>query len=316
MSEPRAGAGRREARQRAVRRRRRSAGLVLFCALAAGGFAVAAPGGGAPQRPGRRPAAPAPVTGAKAHGSIDRCLAPYRRERAPILEYHVIAPAPPGAPFPLLYVQPSLFAAQMHALVVAGYHAVTLDQLWANWHQHKRLPCGRPIVVSFDNGYETQFQYAAPVLKRLGWPGVENLQLTGLSWANGGISHHEIGELVRDDHWELDTQGYDHTGMVGLDAAALRFQTATTRRKIQRIFHVPVNWFCYPSGEYNPTVIAALQTAGFRGSTTEYPGWAGPEDNPYALPRMEVHPTQSPSQLVADVAAMAPDRPPPDAGAH
>jgi hypothetical protein len=31
---------------------------------------------------------------------------------------------------------------------------------------------------------------------------------------------------------------------------------------------------------------------------------------------MEVHPTQSPSQLVADVAAMAPDRPPPDAGAH
>jgi len=314
VSEPPASARHREARLRAVRRRRRSAGLALICALAGAGFAIAATSGGVGKRPERRPKTP--VTVAKAHGPDHRCFAPYRLERAPILEYHVIAPAPPGAPFPLLYVPPSLFAAQMHALAGAGYHAVTLDQLWANWHERKRLPCGKPIVVSFDNGYETQFQYAAPVLKRLGWPGVENLQLTGLSWANGGISHHEIRELIRDDRWELDTQGYDHTGMVGLDAAALRFQTATTRRKIQRIFHVPVNWFCYPSGEYNPTVIAALQAAGFRGSTTEYWGWAGPQDNPYALPRMEVHPTQSPSQLVADVAAMAPDPPPPDAGAH
>lgn len=316
MSESPARAGRRETRRRAVRRRRRGAGVVLCCALAAGGFAIAATGGSTRKPPPRRAPARADTTIAKPRRSSDACLAPYRVERAPILEYHVIAPAPAGAPFPLLYVQPSLFAAQMRALVSADYHAVTLDQLWANWHQHKRLPCGKPIVVSFDNGYETQFQYAAPVLKRLGWPGVENLQLTGLSWANGGISHHEIRELVRDDHWELDTQGYDHTGMVGLDAAALRFQTATTRHRIQRIFRVPVNWFCYPSGEYNPTVIAALQAAGFRGSTTEYPGWAGPDDNPYALPRMEVHPTQSPSQLVADVAAMAPDRPPPDAGAH
>ena len=245
----------------------------------------------------------------------DRCLAPYRVERAPILEYHVIAPAPSGAAFPLLYVSPTLFAAQMRAIAAAGYHAVTQDQLWANWHEHRRLPCGKPIVISFDNGYETQFQYAEPVLARLGWVGVENLQLTGLSWANGGISSHELRELVGDG-WELDTQGYDHSDMVGLSASELAFQTASTRGKIQRKYHVPVNWFCYPSGEYDPTVIAALRAAGFRGSTTEANGWAGPSDDPYALPRLEVQPTMSPAGLVAVVADMRGDAPPGDSGAH
>jgi peptidoglycan/xylan/chitin deacetylase (PgdA/CDA1 family) len=240
-----------------------------------------------------------------------RCLAPYSVERAPILEYHVIAPAPAGAPFPLLYVAPSLFAAQMHALSAAGYHAVTLDQLWANWHEHQRLPCGKPIVISFDNGYETQFQYAEPVLAKLGWVGVENLQLYGLDWANGGISHHEIRELIRDG-WELDTQGWNHSDMVTQDAAGLRLQIIDARHRLQRWFHQPVNWFCYPSGQYDPTVIAELKAAGFRGSTTEYWGFAGPRDDPYALPRMEVHPTQTPSQLVGDVAGMANDPPPPD----
>jgi peptidoglycan/xylan/chitin deacetylase (PgdA/CDA1 family) len=306
---------RREARRRVARRRRRVAGLVALAAAAAiAAVALAATGPGTAHAPAARPPAKARTVTLARHdrAPVDRCLAPYTVERAPILEYHVIAPAPAGAPFPLLYVPPSLFAAQMRALHAAGYHAVTLDQLWANWHEHKRLPCGKPIVLSFDNGYETQFQYAAPVLAKLGWVGVENLQLFGLDWANGGISHHEIRELIADG-WELATQGWDHADMVTQDAAGLRLQIVDARRKLKQWFpHQPVNWFCYPSGQYDPTVIAALRAAGFRGSTTEYWGFAGPADDPYALPRMEVQPTQSPSQLVTDVAGMAADPPPPD----
>jgi peptidoglycan/xylan/chitin deacetylase (PgdA/CDA1 family) len=243
------------------------------------------------------------------------CLGPRKVERAAILEYHVIMPAPADAHFPLLYVAPALFAAQMKAIAAAGYHAVTLDQLWDNWHHHARLPCGKPIVISFDNGYETQYQYALPVLARLGWVGVENLQLTGLPTSQGGLSRREIRAMVAAG-WELDTQGYSHAGMVGLGPSELTFQTATTRRRIQRLYHVPVNWFCYPSGEYDPTVIAALRAAGFRGSTTEVNGWAGPNDDPYALPRLEVQPTLSPAGLVEAVADMRGDPPPGDSGEH
>ncbi len=94
-------------------------------------------------------------------------------ERVPILMYHVINPPPAGAPFPGLYVAASEFAAQMQALANAGYHAITQDQMWAYWKRGVMpLPAGqKPIVVSFDNGYQSQYSNALPVLRRLGWVG-------------------------------------------------------------------------------------------------------------------------------------------------
>jgi peptidoglycan/xylan/chitin deacetylase (PgdA/CDA1 family) len=304
---------RRAARERAVKRRRRTAFGALLALLVAAVAAIVGFGGGGSRAPATARTGATAAT--RPSSKRDSCLAPYRVESAPILEYHVIAAAPAGANFPLLYVSPAQFAAQMHAIKAAGYHAVTLDQLWANWHEHARLPCGKLIVVSFDNGYETQFQYAEPVLAKLGWVGVENLQVTGLSWANGGISHHEIRELIADG-WELDTQGWSHAGLVQEDAAGLRFQVEHARHYLRKHFHVPVNWFCYPSGEYDLTVIDELKTAGFRGSTTEVNGWAGRNDDPYALPRLEVQPTMSPQGLVTIVAEMRGDPPPGLSGDH
>ena len=114
----------------------------------------------------------------------------------PVLMYHVIAPPPPGAPFPGLYVQADLFAAQMQALKAAGWHAVTLDQLHAYWTHGARLPAGRPIVLTFDNGYRSQYVNALPVLRRLGWVADENIQLSGLPPSQGGLTDAQIKGMV------------------------------------------------------------------------------------------------------------------------
>src|SRR5438270_5862538 len=81
----------------------------------------------------------------------------------PILMYHVIATAPSTSPYPGLYVSPELFAEQIGFLRRRGYHAVTLDQVWAYWHHGARLP-RRPIVLSFDDGYLSQYTVAAKLL--------------------------------------------------------------------------------------------------------------------------------------------------------
>jgi peptidoglycan/xylan/chitin deacetylase (PgdA/CDA1 family) len=77
----------------------------------------------------------------------------------------------------------------------------------------------------------------------------------------------------------------------------------TARQIIQRRYHVPVNWFCYPSGHYDATVIAAVRAAGFVGSTTVIPGWASPASDPYRLPRLRVLAGTSPSALLAQIAS-------------
>jgi peptidoglycan/xylan/chitin deacetylase (PgdA/CDA1 family) len=231
-------------------------------------------------------------------------------EPVPILMYHVINPAPPGAKFPGLYVPPEEFAAQMHVLAKAGFHAITMDQMRANWTQGTPLPAGKPIVLSFDNGYQSQLTQALPVLRGLGWVGVENIQLTGLPPSQGGLSQAQVSEMVAEG-WELDTQGISHADLITLGPAALREQVAVARSEVRRRYHVPVNWFCYPSGHYNAAVIAEVKAAGYVGSTTVVPGWANHREDPYSLPRLRVLGGTSPQALLSQIAAARAQTPPP-----
>jgi peptidoglycan/xylan/chitin deacetylase (PgdA/CDA1 family) len=297
--DPRALRARREASRRALRRRRALAlcGVLAALAVLAVVLASAGSGGSGHARAGARQSA-ASGTGARhrdagnssaqagpAGGS--QASGPPGQASVPILMYHVIAAPPAGAPFPGLYVTPAEFAEQMHSLAGAGWHAVTMDQLEAYWHRGVPLGHGKPIVLSFDNGYQSQYTQALPVLRGLGWAGDENIQLRGLPPSQGGLSREQVRGLVAAG-WELDTQGLDHADLITLGAAALHEQVATTRRTIQARYHVPVNWFCYPSGHYDAAVVAAVKDAGYLGATTVVPGWAHRSDDPYRLHRLRV----------------------------
>ncbi len=230
----------------------------------------------------------------------------------PVLMYHVIAPPPPGAPFPGLYVPAAEFAAQMEALKSDGWHAVTLDQLKAYWTRGAPLGAGKPIVITFDNGYRSQYVNALPVLQRLHWVADENIQLSGLPPSQGGLADAQVRGLVAAG-WELDTQGISHADLITLTPSALHYQVAIARQILRRRYGVPVNWFCYPSGHYDATVISAVHAAGFIGSTTVVPGWAAPSSDPYRLPRLRVLGDTSPAALLSQIAVARSASTPPTA---
>ena len=313
-----------ERRRRQARRRLAAGGaLTLVVVLAAVAVASSGGGHGSPaslQRPkvsstgrvrthGRRSA-----RGGSTAAGLGPATGHPGTDSVPILMYHVIAAPPAGAPFPGLYVPASEFAAQMEALRAAGWHPVTQDQLRAYWLRGARLPAGKPIVITFDNGYRSQYTAALPVLRRMGWVANENIQLSGLPPSQGGLTDAQIRGLVRAG-WELDTQGISHADLIALDSAGLHYQVDTARQIIRRRFGVPVNWFCYPSGHYNTTVVATVRAAGFVGSTTVVPGWAGPATDSYRLPRLRVLGGTSPSSLLTQIATYrSAGSPPPSYG--
>jgi peptidoglycan/xylan/chitin deacetylase (PgdA/CDA1 family) len=291
---------RREARRREIRRRRITAMCLLVVVVAVVAVVATAltqsSSGGSSSNSRSTASRSASVSGVVSASSSHATSAtttskPLTRrpgtDPIPILMYHVIAAPPTGAPFPGLYVEPAEFAEQMQALKHAGWHAVTLDQAEAYWRHGVALGTGKPIVLSFDNGYQSQYSQALPTLRRLGWVGVENIQLSGLPPSQGGLGTREIRNLVAAG-WELDTQGMSHASLISLDAEQLHYQIVDARQTLQRRYDVPVNWFCYPSGLYNPTVVTAVKAAGYTGSTTVVPGWAHAHEDPYRLHRLRV----------------------------
>jgi peptidoglycan/xylan/chitin deacetylase (PgdA/CDA1 family) len=198
----------------------------------------------------------------------------------PILEYHVLGAAPPDAPYPELYVTRRDFHRQMDWLEEQGYEAVTLEMVERAWYRGGTLPA-RPVVISFDDGYRPQFTYALPELRRHGWPGVLNLKAEGSDLYTSNV------EAMIDAGWELAAHTINHQDLTTLGAAELKEEVAGSRAILRREYGVPVADFCYPAGQFNETVIAAVKAAGYTTATTEIPGEASREA-PYELARFEI----------------------------
>jgi len=192
--------------------------------------------------------------------------------------YHALAVPPVGAPYPELYVRPADFSAQIQWLAAHRYQAVTLNRVLAYWRGRTTLP-SRPIVLTFDDGYRSDYSVAMPVLRAHGWEGVLNLQV-------GNLVPRHVRELIRSG-WEVDAHTFTHPDLTTIGAAQLRHEVGDTRRVIRRLYGVPVNTFCYPAGRYDAAVIAAVRAAGYEAATTTQPGLARPA-SPYELARVRI----------------------------
>ncbi len=224
-----------------------------------------------------------------------------RLRPVPILMYHVLSPPPAGAPYPELYVPPADFAGQVAWLAAHGYRAVTLQHVFDAWRGAGTLPA-KPVVLTFDDGYLSDVRTALPILKARHWPGVLNLEVANLKpvW---GIRPPGVRKLLAAG-WELDAHTLTHPDLTTVAAARLREEVTGSRAAIRKLFHVPVNFFCYPAGRYDGAVIAAVQQAGYLGATTTNYGLARANDL-YTLARVRVSGSDGVKGFAAKLAALS-----------
>ena len=269
-----------EHRRRAAIRRRRALLGAAAAAFVFGGVVGAASGG-------KDQEAPPSGTAALLDQGTDLASAPQVSDfhgPVPILMYHAIEPAPVGAAMPSLFVPESEFEDEVRWLAAEGYHAVTLDQVFAAWNEGDPI-AAKPVVLSFDDGLESQYAGARPVLQQLGWPGDLNLAVSHLE--SGDITVAQVKELIADG-WEVDSHTFSHVDVTTLDPDQLAREIGASRGYLQRTFDVPVDFFCYPAGRYDDEAIEAVKDAGYLGATTTEEGLATPDEDPDLLSRIRV----------------------------
>jgi peptidoglycan/xylan/chitin deacetylase (PgdA/CDA1 family) len=155
------------------------------------------------------------------------------------------------------------FRAQMQALYDHGYTGITLTTLLDALLNGGELPA-KPIVITFDDGHQSVYDNAFPIMQEYGFPGVFYIVANRINDIPDFVNIEEITTLV-DAGWEIGSHGYTHLDMTK-NHASVAYEIDQSKYDLQSELGVPVNTFAYPYGEVDPFVASKVSQAGYLGA--------------------------------------------------
>jgi peptidoglycan/xylan/chitin deacetylase (PgdA/CDA1 family) len=220
--------------------------------------------------------------------------------RVPVLMYHYIRvnPDPRDRLGFALSVTPSDFVAQMDWLAANGYHPITFRDLHAYLAGAAGLP-SRPVVLTFDDGYEDFYTTALPVLIGHDFKAVSYV-VSGFIGRSGYMNAAQIREADRADI-EIGSHTVDHADLTRQSLDGLRYQIISSKRSLEQLLGHDVISFCYPSGRFNPSAVSVVQEAGYSNATTTGYGFVRTMAGRFLWGRLRISGGESLGDFAADV---------------
>ena len=204
----------------------------------------------------------------------------------PILEYHMVTEEPrPGAePY---VVPPADFAAQLEYLLAEGYTTIT-PQDYARARKGKQMLPEKPVILTFDDGYEDNYRVVLPMLEERGMKAAFYVVTNDIG---------QPGYLTWDNLFDMERRGME----IGSHTANHIPLTTLPREKQREELHLSklmLEWkgmktiysFSYPNGAYDAGVVAMLQEEEYLTAVTGEAGLNTTETNPYLLHRVNIPP--------------------------
>lgn len=239
----------------------------------------------------------------------------------PVLMYHHINTIPVGFENDTilfgLSVSPAAFEAQVKALSDNGYTSLTIDQYHNILHGFDEAP-DKAVVLTFDDGYQDNYDYAFPILEKYNYKG--NFALVSgvmgtreyMSWENaeeiveaghGIISHTHLhcslaqkinGEngIYFGDNYIDDTYrscpGFVYSGQ--LSTGEVLHEVQESKKILEEKLNISIDSFIYPFGNYNAQTVEALKNSNYKTAFTIQPT-LGTQSQQLLLelPRIRIH---------------------------
>lgn len=204
------------------------------------------------------------------------------RYTTPILVYHNIN-SRKGS----FFVSPENFSKQMEYIKKNGYQVISLDELVRSIQTKTPLKRNK-VVITFDDGYQDNFEYAYPVLKKMGFPATIFLVTDYIGKTSGFLNWDEVVAMSKDKiSFGGHTKTHFYLGSMGSEDLAFG-EIKGSKEAIEQKINMPVDYFCYPGGGFNQRTKELVALAGYRGACTTNRGFVKFNRDVYELKRVKV----------------------------
>ncbi len=190
----------------------------------------------------------------------------------PVLLFHRVTDGIPSGTKHGIYVTTAEFAGQLAFLKRKGYSTLTFAALKQILEGRQMMPA-RPVVLTFDDGYEDNALNAFPLLRKFSFSAViflvGNRAITNNVW-DVGDGEPEAHLLTDDQVMQMKAYGIEfgshslnHKNLTDIPLQEVETEIRQSKKIIEERLGLPVISFAYPYGKLNEQVKRVVRDAGY-----------------------------------------------------
>jgi peptidoglycan/xylan/chitin deacetylase (PgdA/CDA1 family) len=189
------------------------------------------------------------------------------------------------------------FRHQLELMERWGFTPITFDDYRQYLSGELNLP-QKPVIITFDDGYQDIYEVAFPVLQELGMKAVVfalgNRQVKTNSWEQPDgppIAPLMDGQRLVEMHaagFEIGSHSMNHARLTALSEGDAWEDISRSRMLLEILLNSPVRSFSYPYGQVNETLKRVVADAGFTIACSVFSGPATFGLDPYNIRRITV----------------------------
>ena len=204
-----------------------------------------------------------------------------------VLEYHHIAdePGEDEASAIRYFVPPEDFREQLDYLKAEGYETITMLDFSKAAKGKGELP-PKPLIITFDDGYEDNYSTALPLLEERGMK-AEVYMVTNFIGLKGYLTWEQLRDMQQRGI-EIGCHTCDHLPLVGLSRAEQEAQVRLSKLLMEWNGIRTVFSFSYPNGRYNMEAAELLRESNYLTAVTGDAGLNTFQTDPMLLHRVNV----------------------------
>jgi peptidoglycan/xylan/chitin deacetylase (PgdA/CDA1 family) len=176
-------------------------------------------------------------------------------------------------------VSASDFRAQMQFLNDSGLRGMNVTTALEN-------PDRGGVVITFDDGCETDLMSAAPMLREFGFDGTFYVTV-GFLDKRGYLSRTQLRQLG-DLGMEIGSHSMTHSYLTDLSQEQVTRQIADSKHILEQIIGRSIQHFSCPGGRWDRRVAETARQSGYRSVTTSRVAANSRRSDPFALGRVPV----------------------------